>query len=224
MLDLKHIILSHSSLVRLISGSEFTDMNYMQQTSSTPQFEAVIHKNDQFAGIDAEDSTQSVTRYVVAEINHNLYGVSTEFAVELTNADTAQITRVPQSPSYVAGVLNHRGTIIPVVDMRELLGFAPRKSESDKLNAMSNLIDQEPKQFSTKLDSMLVVVQVGERKAALIVDSVMCVADYQDDAIEVLPETADNTEYILGMVYQEDGTYTLIADLEHIFSTACPAE
>ena len=96
----------------------------MQQTSSTPEFEAVIHKNDQFAGID----------------------------------------------------------------------------------------------------SMLVVVQVGERKAALMVDSVMCVADYRDDAIEVLPETADNTECILGMVYQEDGTYTLIADLEHIFSTACPAE
>lgn len=304
----------------------------MEQTTAQEQSTAVIDNNDLLAGIGEEEAAQAVTRYVVVEVNHNLYGVSTESTVELTSAEMTQITRVPQSPSYIAGVLNHRGTIIPVVDMRELLGFVPRSSEAERLSTLFNklkddhiawlaalqdavyldkeftkatdpnkcnfgkwynsvidgsanmstmvmgdpilqslferfnaphqsihgiaesvlrtknqgrveeaiaminkvretelktmcdLFDQVLEAISTKLESMLVITEVGDRKAAVSVDSVMYVADCRDDAIEVLPDTADNTEFVSGLVYQDDGTYILIVDLDHIYSTACPEE
>ena len=305
----------------------------MEQTTTPDESAtAVIDNNDLLAGIGEEDAAQAVTRYVVVEINHNLYGVSTEATVELTSAQMAQITRVPQSPNYIAGVLNHRGTIIPVVDMRELLGFAPQSSETENLekmfgtlkedhaawltalqdavytdkeftnptdpskcnfgkwyssvidgsNDMSAMVLGDPilqslferfdaphkaihsiaegvlraksqghveqaiemiqqvretelktmcelfdlvlEAISTKLESMLVITEAGDRKAAVSVDAVMYVADCRDDAVEVLPDTAENTEFISGLVYQEDGSYILIIDLEHIYSTACPEE
>lgn len=274
----------------------------------------------------------SITRYVVVEINRNLYGLSTDTTVELMVSGTSQITRVPHSPDYILGVINHRGTIIPVIDMRSLLGFEQRSAESAKLtqhfetlkndhvnwlnalddavfrnqkftlstdpckcnfgiwqqsvlngkSPMSAMIMNDPflKSFleecdaphtkihavaeqalalkaagkneeasakiesvrnnelqqlvslferiqsaiRAKFNSMLVITEVGTRKAAIAVDAVSFVADCRDDTIEPLPDTADNAEFLSGLVHQPNGKYILIADLEHIYNTACPAK
>lgn len=275
---------------------------------------------------------EDVTRYVVVDINHNNYGINTASTVELMSSAVAHVTRVPHSPKFISGVINHRGTIIPVVDMRSLLGFEPRSAEADKLKAMftklkndhiawlnalqdaiytnvtfnkatdptmcafgkwyisvmdgtspmSGMVEDDPVlkslfdrfdvphknihgiakkalQFkeggavdkaislidraretdlaemiqlfdlvfdavSTRLDSMMVITEVGSRKAAIAVDAVSFVADCVDDQIEPLPDTADNTEFLSGLVHQGDGSYILISDLEHIYSIACPQE
>lgn len=277
-------------------------------------------------------TAEDVTRYVVVNINHNHYGMSTDSTVELMSSTIAQVTRVPHSPAFIAGVINHRGTIIPVIDMRSLFGFEPRAAEAKKLSKMfdqlkndhvawlnalqdtiytntaftkatdpakcsfgkwyatvlsgsspmSEMVDDDPnlaaliKRFdaphrkihalaekvlalkeegqvdkaieminavrdtdlaemceifdlvheaaAAQLDSMMVITEVGSRKAAIAVDGVSFVADCTDDSIEPLPDTADNTEFLSGLVHQDDGTYILIADLEHIYNIACPKE
>ncbi len=279
-----------------------------------------------------DELVDDVTRYVVVGINHNNYGISTASTVELMSSTVAHVTRVPHSPKFISGVINHRGTIIPVVDMRALLGFEPLSAESDKLKAMfdklkndhiswlnalqdsintassfegvtdpskcdfekwyasvmdgtspmSSLVQNDPilknlfdrfdkphrnihgvaqkvlqykddgdvekavelidrtrdtdlaemielfdlvfNGVSANLDSMMVITEVGSRKAAIAVDAVSFVADCIDESIEPLPDTADNTEFLSGLVHQSDGSYILIADLEHIYNIACPQE
>ncbi len=279
-----------------------------------------------------EENNQAVTRYVVVDINHNLYGMSTDTTVELMSSQMTQVTRVPHSPDYISGVINHRGTIIPVIDMRSLLGFEPLSVEAERLTAefakmkaghvdwikalhdtiafgtkftkeidptqcalgkwissvlngnssisqmanndpilktiierfdephrrihgvaekalafkelgeiekaqelidnarendiplLSDLFDQVLSEISSKLESMLVITEIDSSKAAIAVDGVSFVIDCNNDSVEPLPETAENTEFLSGLVHQSDGTYILIADLAHIYKTACPAQ
>ena len=305
----------------------------MEQTTTPDESTATLsspieHKDGRLS----DELGDSVTRYVVVEINHNLYGMSTESTVELMSGAMAQITRVPHSPDYISGVINHRGTIIPVIDMRSLFGFHPREAEADKfakmfegfkegyahwlnvlqdavysnaafsestdptkcsfwkwyqsvvdgsaplsklaendpilksfvdrfetphrkiyglaekvirlrdegnvekavdrinmvraneLAELSGLFDQILNAVSTKLESMLVITEVGARKAAIAVDGVSFVVDCENDTIESLPDTAENTEFLSGLVHQGDGSYILIADLEHVYNIACPEE
>ncbi len=305
----------------------------MEQTP--PQDEAVATLSSP-SGLEdghfTDELDDSVTRYVVVEINHNLYGMSTDSTVELMSGATAQITRVPHSPDYISGVINHRGTIIPVIDMRSLFGFHPREAQGDQfakvfegfkneythwLNTLQDVIysgadfseptdptqcrfwkwyrtvvegsaslsklaekdpilksyidrfesphrkvygvagkalklrdegaqekaaeciksvraielreiyelfDQILHAISTKLESMLVITEIGSRKAAIAVDGVSFVVDCENDTIESLPDTAENTEFLSGLVHQDDGSYILITDLEHVYNTACPEE
>ncbi len=305
----------------------------MEQTSTPDEAVATLSSPSNLEdGHLNEELGDSVTRYVVVEINHNLYGMSTESTVELMSGAMAQITRVPHSPDYITGVINHRGTIIPVIDMRSLFGFHPREADADRfakmfeefkkeyahwLNALqdaiyantdfteptdptkcnfwkwyqsvldgsaplSKLAENDPilKSFvdrfetphrrfyrvaekaikwrsegevekaidrinavrsnelaelgglfeqilnavSTKLESMLVITEVGARKAAIAVDGVSFVIDCDNDTIESLPDTAENTEFLSGLVHQGDGSYILITDLEHVYNIACPEE
>lgn len=304
----------------------------MEQTATADQTVNTLTPQAELVdGHNAEELNEAVTRYVVVEINRNHYGMPTASTVELMSSDMTQVTRVPHSPDYISGVINHRGTIIPVIDTRSLLGFEPRSEEATKLSKMFHelrddhvnwlsalqdavyqntefrkeidptrcnfgkwyqtvldgsssmsemanddpilkslidrldaphrhihglaetvlklrdqgkvedaiahlnsareksfsemcvLFDQILETISSKLDSMLVITEVGSRKAAIAVDAVSFVADCNDEQVEPLPDTADNTEFLSGLVHQPDGKYILIADLEHIYHIACPA-
>jgi len=304
----------------------------MQKSTSNQAVASVPSQPELSADQLTEELGESVTRYVVVEINHNHYGMSTDTTVELMSGAMTQVTRVPHSPNYISGVINHRGTIIPVIDMRSLLGFIPREAEAEKLgemfqglkddhvewlsalqdsvytsteftkatdptkcnfgrwyksvldgssplsemtandpvlkslierfdaphrkihaladevmklkdagqveeaterigaartnelSEMCKLFDQILEAVASKLESMLVITEIGSRKAAIAVDGVSFVVDCNNDSIETLPDTAENTEFLSGLVHQTDGSYILISDIEHIFNTACPLE
>jgi chemotaxis signal transduction protein len=317
--------------IGMIPCEDLDDKSPMNQPTTIDGPATISAEPSAILGEEFAQSDDAVTRYVVVEINHNLYGMSTESTVELMSADMTQITRVPQSPDFITGVINHRGTIIPVIDMRSLLGFEPRSAEAEKLTATFNqlkkdhvewldalqdavykdleftkatdptkcnfgkwyesIIDgsspmsamaqgdpilkalierfdaphrkihsiaeqvlrlnQEGKQeeavkiisavrdtdlalmcelfdqilvaIVSKLDSMMVITEVGSRKTAIAVDGVSFVADCKDESIEPLPDTAENTEFLSGLVHQSDGSYILITDLKHIYNIASPA-
>lgn len=277
----------------------------------------------------AVECSESVTRYVVVEINGNHYGMPTDSTVELMSASMSPITRVPHSPEFITGVINHRGTIIPVIEMRILLGFEQRDRASLELEAVfaefksdhadwldalersvkedvpfeketnpdhsrfgrwyNSVMDGSVEECSAALSepviqsiverfdaphrrihvlaervlamrdegdaegalaminnardadlkaiidhfgvttkaiedhyrSMLVITEHEGKKAALAVDGVSFVVDCSDESIEPLPDTADNTEFLGGLVHRGDGGYILIADLGNIYTTAC---
>ncbi|MBL4810252.1 MAG: chemotaxis protein CheW [Phycisphaerales bacterium] len=110
-----------------------------------------------------EDTTQSiennsvvaddVTRYVVVEINKNMYGISTDCTVELMDSTMTQITRVSHAPPYVQGVINHRGSIIPAIDMRSLLSFKSHESEVQELSLMLAKCEKDHAEWLTELKS-----------------------------------------------------------------------
>lgn len=140
---------------------------------------------------------EDLTRYVVVEINKNRYGISTHSTVELLDSSKVQITRVSHAPSYVKGVINHRGSIIPAIDSRSLLGF---NQNSESLH-----------------NSMMVITEHRGQNIGLIVDEVHSVFDCPDDAIDALPDSTTNAVFLRGLVHQDDGSYILIVDIDMIY-------
>jgi purine-binding chemotaxis protein CheW len=85
---------------------------------------------------------------VVFQLGAELYGVDIARVHEIIRWQT--ITRVPRSPAFVEGVINLRGKIIPVVDLRRRFGL----SDVDNTSA-----------------SRIVVVEIGDQVVGIIVDS-----------------------------------------------------
>ena len=110
------------------------------------------------------------------------------------------ITAVPQMPAYVAGVINLRGKVIPVVDLR--LKF-----------------QMEHEEF-TDQTCIIVVELAGERGETLVgilVDTVSEVLDIPGEDIEPAPEFAAgvNTEFILG-IGKVKGAVKILLDIEKV--------
>jgi purine-binding chemotaxis protein CheW len=112
------------------------------------------------------------------------------------------ITSVPQTPKFVKGVINLRGKVIPVVDLR--LRFA------------MDSIDYNDR-------TCIIVVEIGRRGTdiviGIVVDSVSEVLNIKSEDIEDTPTfgTALNTDYILGMAKME-GKVKILLDIDEVLS------
>ena len=83
-------------------------------------------------------------------------------------------TPLPQAPAYVRGVINLRGTVLPVVDLSVRLGMAP--VEGDARN-------------------VIIVVQVGSQTAGLLVDAVSDILALPRNELQAPPELAADTAH-----------------------------
>lgn len=112
------------------------------------------------------------------------------------------ITTVPQTPEYVKGVINLRGKVIPVIDLRLRFGIVS--------------IDYTER-------TCIVVVEIegttGTVQIGIVVDSVSEVLNIKRDDIEDTPTfgTKLDTEYILGMAKMEGGVKILL-DIDKVLS------
>jgi purine-binding chemotaxis protein CheW len=126
-----------------------------------------------------------------------------EFGVDITRVQEINrmmdITKIPNAPEFIEGVVNLRGKIVPVVDLRKKLGF-PEK-EHDK---------------STRI----MVVEVNGMVLGFIVDSVSEVLRIPESTIEPPPSLVSGVEsdYLNG-VGKLDDRLLLLINLEKVIKT-----
>jgi len=115
---------------------------------------------------------------------------SEEFGVNILEVQeiirVVEITRVPQTPSFVEGVINLRGRVVPIIDLRKRLGFAA--AEHDK-------------------NTRIVVVTIDGNILGMVVDSVSEVLRVPLTAIEPPPDfivSGVEAEFITGVAKLED--------------------
>lgn len=112
------------------------------------------------------------------------------------------ITSVPQTPEFVKGVINLRGKVIPVLDLRLRFGM-------DSINYTER--------------TCIIVVEIEEQSGTvmigIVVDSVSEVLNIKGEDIEDTPTfgTKLNTDYILGMAKMEGGVKILL-DIDRVLS------
>jgi purine-binding chemotaxis protein CheW len=127
-----------------------------------------------------------------------------EFAIDILFVQEInrmlQITKVPNAPAFVSGVVNLRGRVIPVIDLRTKLGMEVK--EHDK-------------------NTRIVVVEVKEKTVGFIVDAVKEVLRIPASITEPPPELVIgiNSEFIMAVGKLEDRLITLI-DIEKILSNS----
>ncbi|MCX6136017.1 MAG: chemotaxis protein CheW [Ignavibacteriales bacterium] len=133
---------------------------------------------------------------------------SEEFGVDILKVQeiirTLEVTRVPNAPEYVDGVINLRGKVIPIVDMRRRFGM-----------------DRKVQDKNTRI----VVVELSGRTIGFIVDAVSEVLRIPKSVTEPPPSIVAgiNAEYITAVGKLEDRLLILL-DLEKILTATETAE
>jgi purine-binding chemotaxis protein CheW len=109
------------------------------------------------------------------------------------------ITRVPRTPSFVRGVINLRGKVIPIVDLRAKFGMD---------------------EAAASAENCIIVVQVHGAQTGVIVDRVSEVSDITEEQVEDAPSFGSDvqTDYLLGIAKSTDRV-RLLLDIERVLST-----
>ena len=141
-----------------------------------------------------ENSLQVVT-FRVGNENYGLHIMKVQEIIRVIEA-----VKVPKAPAYVEGVINLRGKIIPIIDLRKRM-----------MKAITSYSDA----------SRIIVVDTGGRLAGLVVDAVIDVIMLNSDDVEPCPSIDDSrrSDYIMGVGRQGDRLITVLS-LESLLKLA----
>ena len=128
--------------------------------------------------METETLQQDEQQLVVFDLSTEAYGVDIGAVREIIRLQ--DITRVPRTPEFVEGVINLRGKVIPVVDLRKRFGL-PAEEESK--------------------ENRIVVVDIGAQDIGVIVDAVTEVLRIATESVEPPASviTTADSEYLLGI-------------------------
>jgi purine-binding chemotaxis protein CheW len=146
------------------------------------------------------DAITEVRQYLTFRLDEETFALDVAKVREVLDFTT--ITRVPRTPEFMRGVINLRGSVVPVVDLR--LGFGMSRTEKT-VNTCIIVVD---------------VALAGETATiGALADSVEEVIDLEPDQIQPPPAigTAVRTDFIQGMG-RRDSQFVMILDIDKVFS------
>lgn len=145
--------------------------------------------------VDSSDKEQLI-QLVGFKIGKEIFGVDILMVQEIIRS--APITYVPNSPEFVEGVINLRGSIIPVIDLRKRLNLHTASYEKEK--------------------DWILILDIGGRVTGFIVDSVTEVLKIQEESIDPPPDilvAGLHSQYIRG-VCEIDNNLLILLDFNRI--------
>jgi len=148
----------------------------------------------------AEVGSNDTNQYLTFTLDDEVFGLAIGKVREVLDFTT--VSRVPQTPAYMRGVINLRGSVVPVMDMRLKFGMTRTVKTVNTCIVIAEInIDGE----TTVLGALA--------------DSVKEVLDLEPDEIEPSPKigTKLNTEFIQGMGKHNE-EFIIILDIDKVFS------
>lgn len=151
-----------------------------------------------------EAAENLTNQFLTFSLGDDVFAVDVVMAREVLDFET--ITRVPQTPDDMLGVINLRGAVVPVIDMRSRFGMKAAEMTSD---------------------SCIIVVEVDVDGApytvGALVDAVQEVIDINESQIEPPPRIGikHNTDFIRGMGNLGE-KFVIIIDINRVFSVYEP--
>jgi len=128
------------------------------------------------------------------------------FAVDVAKVreilDFSTVTKVPQTPDFMRGVINLRGSVVPVVDMRLKFGMS-----------------ETAKTVNTCIIVMEITLDNETAVVGALADSVQEVLELEPENIEPAPRigTKLNTDFLVGMGKQNE-TFIMILNIDKVFT------
>ncbi len=142
----------------------------------------------------------SRAQYLTFGLDDELYALDIIQVQSVLDFD--KVTKVPRTPPYMRGVINLRGSVLPIVDLKLKFGMEETKKT---------------------IDSCIIIVEVDIEGATIILG---CLADSVKEVIEMNPEDIEpapkignslDTDFIKGMGKNDDN-FIIILDLNKVFS------
>ena len=153
--------------------------------------EILFAREDEMEALNTGDDTVDSQKYLIFMAGHLKLGVIAEDVVEILNNQL--ITYLPMLPDFIRGIINMRGQMIPILDIRARLGM---ESKED--------------------DSLVVVINLGDVQLGILVDAVDQMLDIPKS--NLLPMPANSTQLLVsGMCSLPDGSGTMmVLDCEQL--------
>ncbi len=150
--------------------------------------------------MDKVNSQEEFKQVVVFRLGDEEFAVDILQAKEIEKLDQG-ITRVPKAPIFVEGVINLRGVIVPIVDLRKRFGLVVRPVGHD---------------------TRVIIVEVNNNLIGMVVDSVAEVCRVNLADIEPTPQIAQGIDayYLSGVVKLENERLIVLLNLERALSTS----
>ena len=147
-------------------------------------------REDQLEALNAVDDGVDSQKYLIFMAGHLKLGVVAEYVVEILNNQI--ITYLPMVPDFIRGIINMRGQMIPILDIRARLGLP------------------------SQADSLVVVINLGDIQLGILVDAVDQMLDIPKANIHPLPANSTQT-LVSGMCSLPDGSGTMmVLDCEQL--------
>lgn len=141
-------------------------------------------------------SEDVIKQFISFTIGAEEYGVDIMAIREIKG--WTQSTELPNTPAYMRGVINLRGAIVPILDLRAR--FGDRRTEAEARH-------------------VIIVVAVGSRVAGLLVDAVADIIGVPAGDIQPVPQLdkANASDFLTGLVTVE-GRMVALLDLDRVFA------
>jgi purine-binding chemotaxis protein CheW len=149
----------------------------------------------------ATQSAAAQIQSISFAIDKDQYGVDIMAVREIKG--WSEITHLPKQPDYVRGVLNLRGVIVPIIDLR--CRFGQGLTETTPLH-------------------VVIIVQIGNRQVGLLADRVLDIVSFEPSEVQPVPQVAQTSliSFLSGLVTVDNAMIALI-DLPNLL-TATTAE
>ena len=111
-------------------------------------------------------------------------------------------TPLPHAPAHVLGMINLRGSILPVIDLGSLLGVG---------------------ETAVSASSVVMVAQIGDNQVGLLVDAVCDILMVGENMLQETPNVGDRVlDFVAGVMTTDQGIVTLLS-LDHVMPEGLPA-
>lgn len=186
------------AVCRLEDGRRLISVLGASELFSDPGVQAALAAGD--AGTDEEASTMAeavrtddeAAQLVVFALGAQQFGVPIDRVQEITRVPET-LDRVPRTPTFVEGMVNLRGSVLPVLDLRTRFGL-DRLPRSDR--------------------QRIVVLALGGRRTGFVVDSVVEVLRLPREAIASAPVLSEDQARVMGRIVNLEGEGRLIQVLD----------
>ena len=168
----------------------------MNQTEIVSESNVAPPVTNGWDGSGATNASANQTQFISFAIGDDQYGVDIMAVREIKG--WSDITHLPKQPDYVRGVLNLRGAIVPIVDLR--CRFGQGLTETTPLH-------------------IVIIVQIGGRQIGLIGDRVLDIVSVDAAQIQKVPRTGhgEQTNFLAGLVTHDNVMIALI-DLPNLLA------
>jgi len=171
-------------------------VGFLLMSSSFPSPAAGDTASDEAAIAANVDMNAGAAELINFAIGDEQYGVDIMAVREIK--EWSNVTHLPRQPEYVRGVLNLRGAVLPIIDLRCRFG--------------QGLTDCTP-------THVIIIVQVEGRQVGLLADRVLDIVSFERADVQPVPNVARSAQarFLAGLVTREDSMIALI-DLPNLLA------
>ena len=166
----------------------------MSQSAATKAAPAKQFNPSNWSGGGVAHDAPAQMQFISFAIDGDQYGVDIMAVREIK--EWSNVTHLPKQPEYVRGVLNLRGVMVPIVDLRCRFGDGHTE---------------------TTPTHIIIIVQIDERQVGLLADSVLDIVSFETDKIQAVPRSAQppTADFLAGLA-THDNTMIALIDLPNL--------